>query len=189
MKPGIYQVRVAALDLKGGSRGSANEWVTIPDLQSKQLSMSSLILGEKTAERESADSNPSKAEAPAAMGQVSVNLDHRFARTSYLRFVTYIYNATTASGVDPGVSTVNTGALKTSAPDLAVQVQIFRDNEPVITTPLHTLPTEGLDVRRLPYSADVSLADLQPGTYLLQLTVIDRRGKSSASQKTNFQIY
>ena len=182
MKPGIYQVRVAALDLKGGARGSAHQWVTIPDLQSKVLSMSSLILGEKRSELELTNSKPIQPEV-AAVGQVPINLDHRFARRSSLRFLTYIYNATTAtpaptSGVEP----------KIPAPDLAVQVQVFRDNEPVITTPLHKLTTEGLDARRVPYAADVRLDELQPGAYVLLVTVIDLRGKSSASQRTNFQI-
>ena len=100
-----------------------------------------------------------------------------------MRFLTYIYNAATAvvalpSGVEP----------KIPVPDLAVQVQVFRDNEPVITTPLHKLTTEGLDARRVPYSAEVRLDELRPGAYVLLVTVIDRRGKSSASQRTNFQI-
>jgi VWFA-related protein len=182
MKPGIYQVRVAALDLKGGARGSAHQWVMIPDLQSKVLSMSSLILGEKNAAIELTNSKPTQTES-TAIGQVPITLDHRFARTSSLRFLTYIYNATTAvvdlpSGVEP----------KIPAPDLAVQVQVFRDNEPVITTPLRQLSTVGLDARRVPYAADVRLDELQPGAYVLLVTVIDRRGKSSASQRTNFQI-
>ena len=183
MKPGIYQVRVAALDLKGGARGSAHQWVTIPDLQSKVLSMSSLILGEKKLEIQPVNSSPNKPEG-APVGQVPINLDHRFPRTSSLRFITYIYNATTAvvaptSGVES----------KIPALDLAVQVQVFRDNEPVITTPLRKLSTEGLDAHRVPYAADIRLDELQPGAYVLLVTVIDRQAKSSASQRTNFQIY
>jgi VWFA-related protein len=196
MKPGIYQVRVAALDLKQGTRGSAHQWITIPDLQSKDLTMSSLIVGEKRAEDEAepVSTNATDPQAPAAISQVLINVDHRFARTSSLRFLTFIYNATTASGVtpsseiQPGVSNVNTSATRTPAPDLAVQVQVFRDNEPVITMPLHKINTEGVDARRVPYAADVKLDDLRPGAYVLQVTVIDRQGKSSASQKINFQI-
>ena len=196
MKPGIYQVRVAALDVKDGTRGSAHKWITIPDLQSKELVMSSLIVGEKKAESEAAaapkpDSEP---QAPVAIRQVVINVDRRFARSSSLRFLTFIYNATTTSvaappaEVQPGSNTVNTSAVKVQLPDLAVQVQVFRDNEPVITMPLHKINTEGADARRVPYAADVRLDDLQPGAYALQVTVIDRLGKSSASQKINFQI-
>lgn len=196
MKPGIYQVRVAALDLKQGTRGSAHQWITIPDLQSKDLTMSSLIVGEKKAEAEAEPVNPNATDpqAPAAISQVLINVDRRFARTSYLRFLTFIYNAQTASvvappsEVQPGGGTVNTSATKMPIPDLAVQVQVFRDNEPVITMPLHKINTEGVDARRVPYAADVRLDDLKPGAYVLQVTVIDRQGKSSTSQKINFQI-
>jgi len=195
MKPGVYQVRVAALDVKQGTRGSAHQWITIPDLASKELSMSSLIVGEKKpdAEVEVTNSNPGEPEPPKAIKQVSINVDHRFARSSYLRFLTFIYNATTAavaappSQAQPG-GNVNTSAAKIAVPDLAVQVQIFRDNQPVVTTPLHKINTEGIDVQRVPYAADVRLDDMQPGAYVLQVTVIDRLGKSSTSQKINFLI-
>ena len=193
MKPGLYQVRVAALDFKGGTRGSAHQWITIPDLQLGELSLSSLILGEKkAADDEPTNSNPTEPGAPA-IGPVAVNLDHRFARASHMRFLIYIYNATTSfvalpSGAEPGAKTVNSSATRIPAPDLAVQVQIFRDNEPVITTPLRKLSTDGADARRIPYSADVRLDALRPGTYVLQVTVVDRVRKSSASQKTDFHI-
>ena len=196
MKPGIYQVRVAALDLKQGTRGSAHQWIVIPDLQSKGLTMSSLIVGEKKngAEVEPVNPNVTDPQAPAALSQVMINVDHRFARTSYLRFLTFIYNATTVSVVappaqaQPGGTTVNTSAATIPVPDLAVQVQVFRDNEPVLTTALHKINTEGVDAHRVPYAADVNLDDLRPGAYVLQVTVIDRQGKSSATQKINFQV-
>lgn len=195
MKPGIYQVRVGALDLKKGTRGSAHQWIVIPDLQSNDLTMSSLIVGEKKADTEVAPVNNNAAEPQApAISQVLINVDRRFARTSDLRFLTFIYNATTTSiaaptpGVTPGASTVNTVATKIPVADLAVQVQIFRDNEPVLTTALHKINTDGVDARRVPYAADVKLDEMRPGAYVLQVTVIDRQGKSSASQKINFQI-
>jgi hypothetical protein len=43
-------------------------------------------------------------------------------------------------------------------------------------------------MQRVPYAADVSLSGLQPGAYLLQVTVIDRLAKASATQKLSFQI-
>ena len=68
-------------------------------------------------------------------------------------------------------------------------VQVFRDNEPVITTPLHPIATEGMkDLQRIPYGADLALKDLSTGAYVLQVTVIDRRAKASATQRFSFQI-
>jgi VWFA-related protein len=196
IKPGIYQVRVAAVDIKQGTRGSAHQWITIPNLQAKELSMSSLIVGEKKADPEAEAANPNSTEpqAPLPLRQVSINVDHIFARSSNLRFLTFIYNAATSPAAAPQLPVQPAGGnaaaqSKAGSPDLAVQVQVFRDNEPVITTALHKIQTEGLtDVGRVPYAADVMLNDLQPGAYVLQVTVIDRLSKSSASQKINFQI-
>ncbi|HMH45013.1 MAG TPA: VWA domain-containing protein [Pyrinomonadaceae bacterium] len=196
VKPGLYQVRVAAIDVKTGKHGSAYQWIEIPNVANKELTLSSLIIGEKKpqGEVEPADPNSKDPQQPAAISQVVVNVDHHFASSSSLRFLTIVYNAATnAAGSqlsdDPASGNRIPASATTVPPDLAVQVQVFRDNEPVITTPLHKIQTEGAsDVQRVPYAADVSLSGLQPGAYLLQVTVIDRLAKASASQKLSFQV-
>src|SRR5436853_4436528 len=123
-----------------------------------------------------------------------MKVNHHFAISSSLRFLTFIYNASTNPSAaplsdDPASGSRVPASSTSAAPDLAVQVQIFRDNEPVVTAPLHKIQTEGpVDAQRVPYAADVSLSGLQPGAYVLQVTVIDRLAKRSASQKVNFQI-
>lgn len=206
IKPGLYQVRVAAVDTKQGRAGSAVRWIEIPDLGSKALTLSSLIVGERKVESESQPSKPDETETgktASALRQVSLNVDHHFASSSHLRFLTFVYNAlgssasaaatpvpasqgTAAPGNSvPASSTIGPG----NSPDLAVQVQLFRDNEPVITTPLHKIQVEGTsDLRRLPYAAEVTLDGLEPGRYMLLVTVIDRVAKASASQKFGFQV-
>jgi VWFA-related protein len=205
IKPGLYQVRIAAVDTKQGHSGSAVRWIEIPDLGSKMLTLSSLIVGERKAESESQPSTDETETGKTAsvLRHVSLNVDHHFVSSSHLRFLTFVYNAIGASAgvattpvpasqgtVAPGnnvpaSSTIGLG----NGPDLAVQVQLFRDNEPVITTPLHKIQVEGTsDLRRLPYAAELNLDGLQPGRYLLLVTVIDRRAKASASQRFGFQI-
>jgi hypothetical protein len=44
------------------------------------------------------------------------------------------------------------------------------------------------DFTRIPYGADVPLQDLQPGRYLLKVTITDNLAKASASQDYLFQI-
>ena len=48
LKPGLYQVRVAARDVKNGRIGSARQWIEIPDLSLRKLALSSLILAKRT---------------------------------------------------------------------------------------------------------------------------------------------
>ena len=81
LKPGIYQVRVAARDARSGILGSAMEWVVIPDLSTRRLSLSSLIVGLESVSRGSADG-----------GQTQWSVDKRFALDSQLEFMTFIYN-------------------------------------------------------------------------------------------------
>jgi hypothetical protein len=194
VKPGLYQVRVAAVDVRTGTKGSAYQWVEVPNVASKELTLSSLIIGERKPESEaqSLDATSNEPQQPEALKTVLVNVDHRFASSSYLRFLTFIYNATVGpSNPNPDNSgkTIPASARSAAFPDLAVQVQVFRDDEPVITTPLHKIQTEGVpDVARVPYAADVSLSGLSPGAYVLQVTVIDKLAKSSATQRLNFHI-
>jgi VWFA-related protein len=206
IKPGLYQVRAAAIDEKQRRIGSAMEWIEIPDLRSKALTLSSLIVGEKKADSEAQQAEPVTNEPdkqPSAFRDVSLNVDHRFSRSSHLRFMTIIYNALSgsanmsapppsSSGSTPNTGStvpVSTASTSGGGPDLAVQIQVFRDNEPVITAALHKITTDGLpDLQRLPYAAEVALDDLQPGRYVLQVTVIDKLAKASASQRFSFQV-
>ena len=199
IKPGLYQVRVAAREAKQGRAGSGFQWIEIPDLESKTLALSSLIVGERRLGAEEPPridpGKPGGSKDP--FDQVRLNIDHHFTRTSHLRFLTFVYNA---SGAKPVVSTPESpdssqsnAMIPTSAtlagPDLAVQVQVFRDNEPVITDPLHKISVEGIaDLGRVPYAAELTLSGLRPGRYVLQVTVIDRLARKSASQRFTFEI-
>jgi VWFA-related protein len=168
---GLYQVRVASRDLKTGMTGSATQWIEIPNLTQQRLSLSSLFVGERIS-----DPAGAAASEPDITKQVQLNVDHRFARSSHMRFLTFIYNLT---------RNAPTGA----APDAAIQVQIFRDDQPVVTTPLRKIDTTNTpDLARIPYAAEISLGTLPAGRYALRVTAIDRLAKTSASQQTNFEI-
>ena len=100
--------------------------------------------------------------------------NRRFSRDSRLRFVTYIYNSAHAAHAEP---------------DLALQVQVFRDDQPVITAPLHKVTLNSdTDLARIPYAAEVPLANLPVGRYVLQVSIIDRIARASATQRINFVI-
>lgn len=170
LPPGLYQVRVAARDDKSGKVGSAHAWIEIPDLTKKKLTMSSLLLGERTPTTMANVSNQS------GLSPVALSASHRFRRESTLRFLLFAYNGV-FSPAD-------------QKPDVAVQVQVIRDDQPVITTALKKINTEGVtDVERLPYAAEIPLHELLPGRYLLKVTLIDRVSKQSTSRQTHFDVY
>jgi VWFA-related protein len=169
LPPGLYQVRVAARDDKSGKIGVAHAWVEIPDLSDKKLAMSSLLLGERTQAMMTNVSNP-------GTSPVALSASHRFKRESTLRFLIFAYNMS-LSPAD-------------QKPDIVVQTQIVRDDQPVVTTALRKISTDGvLDITRLPYAAEVPLTELLPGRYVLQVTIIDRNSKQSTSRHTHFDVY
>jgi hypothetical protein len=168
LKPGLYQVRVAARDEASGQTGSATQWVEIPDLSRQNLALSSLIVGERRPY-----AAPEEKRAESLTEGVTVSVDHSFERSSSLRFLVYIYNAARAA---------------TAQPDVALQVQIFRDDQPVVTTPLRRVSTESQDLARLAYAAEIPLQEMSAGRYVLQVTAIDRIAKTSASQRIRFEV-
>lgn len=170
LPPGLYQVRIAVRDEKSGNIGSTRQWIEIPDLSTHKIVLSSLIVSERMMGSPAKPGGPPN-DSQNTQDRVVVRVDHRFKRNSFLRFLLFIY---TQSNVPP---------------DIAVQIQVVRSDQPVITTSLRSVSTEGIpDAKKLPYAADLSLKQLPPGRYLLKVTAMDRNSKSVASESTRFEI-
>jgi hypothetical protein len=168
VSPGLYQVRVGATDEKSGRSGTAHGWIQIPQLQAGSLALSSVLMGVRT---------PAAINASATsdgLSAVDMSIDHSFSAEGVLRFLVVIYNA--ALSVD-------------AKPDVAIQVHIIRDEQPVVTTALKKVAFEGLpDLTRIPYAAELPLNGLQPGRYVLRVSVVDRISKKSATQQARFDL-
>jgi VWFA-related protein len=155
--PGLYQVRVIAAERGTTHLTGVMAWIEVPKVKVGTFSMSSLYV----------------AEIPESGGaeQVGVNASQRFARSSRLRFTTYIYNAGTP-------------------PQLGAQLKILRGNQAVLTPPETTISTDKLtSFTSIPYAGQFPLSSLAPGNYVLDLTITDRTKKVTASQQLNFTIY
>ena len=139
------------------------QWVEIPDLSAGGLALSSIFLGEREAQ---ADDAGRETTGPRA---VSVDVDRRFARTSVLRFQTYVYNAARGGG------------------DVRLQAQVLRGPTPVITTQPFKVPAAP-DPARLPFWSELSLEQLTPGRYVLQLTATDRATNRTAVERVGFHV-
>jgi VWFA-related protein len=172
LKPGIYQVRVAARDNKSGRVGSAAQWIEIPDLATKRLTLSSLLIGV-----EPIGSSQTPAAAPSGVEQIQFSVDRRFRQGSHLNFLTIIYNAARGSN---------------GMPELEAQILISHFGQAVITSPLRKVVTDAntadTDLARIVYGANVGLQTLPPGRYLLQVNIFDRVAKSNASREVSFEV-
>lgn len=171
LKPGIYQVRVAARDDKSGLVGSAAQWIEIPDLASRRLTLSSMLVGGQFV-----GSAQKQAAGQAAAEQVQFSVDRRFKAGAHLNFLTIIYNAARGAG----------GA---GAPELEAQIRISRDGQTIVTSPVRKIKIEpATDVARIPYGADIALQSLPAGRYILQVTINDRVAQTNETQQVSFDI-
>jgi VWFA-related protein len=159
LKPGLYQVRVAVRERRSGRTGSAMQWIELPDTGTTRFGLSSLFLGER---KEDVSQGPQ---------QISVDVDHRFARSSALRFQTYVYNPARGAG----------------GPEVSIQTRVFQNRREVMSVNNGKVPVT-TEASRLPYWSEIGLAGLTPGRYVLQVTATDQLGNQSAAQRVNFLV-
>jgi VWFA-related protein len=167
-EPGFYQVHVAAHDEASGRIGSAHAWIEIPDLATPRLALSSLLIG--TPRTPDEGETPAEAQAVTA----SLHIGRRFQYGSTLRVFVFAYNAVRAASDGP--------------PDIAIQFEIVRDNRAVVTIPYRRMAAAAGDLGGVPYAADVSLAGLNYGRYVLRVSVIDRVANAAVAQEARFEI-
>ncbi len=168
--PGLYQVRVGVRDDRSGRSGTAHGWIEIPNLNAGELALSSLMMGVRNAP---VINNASA--TPDELGPVDFSVSHHFSPNGFLRFLVMIYNASPAPA--------------DAKPDVAIQVQVLRDAQPVLTTALRKVSVQDIpDTTRIPYAAEVALNGLPAGRYILHAIVVDRVTRKSAAQQTRFEI-
>lgn len=164
LTPGLYQVRIAARDSGSGRLGTGQQWIEIPDLALRRLTLSSLLLGLQSVELKEIGGSA------GGVPQVQFSTDHRFAGNSRLRFMTFIYNVTR-------------GKDGKSLSDVSLQVRILRAGQVVKSVPSQRVTVEAQDVARIPYGGEISLESLPPGPYLLEVTVTDPLAGTKATEQ------
>lgn len=172
LKPGLYQVRVATRDVKSGLLGNSIQWIKIPDLSNKKLALSSLLIGERFN-----DVRQKQVSAGVDSSQIGagMSVDRRFSRNSNLRYLIFIYNALR-------------GKNSTDLPNVTIQTQLYRDGKIIMDGQPRPLPTDGQDLERLFYAAEIPLSALQVGKYELQIIVQDKIANLSSSRKVKFEV-
>jgi len=168
--PGLYQVRVAVRDRELGWTGSSLQWIEVPDFSQNTLQMSSLFIGG----RESISGKPISTSLQTIPRPIKVSVDRRFTNGSILRFQTFLY----ASQPSP-----------TDWSGLEVEAGLMRNGRPVVVMPpAKVLRNSIANQPGLPYWAEIPLAQLAAGRYVLIVTAFDRANKVRVSQQINFTI-
>jgi VWFA-related protein len=170
LKPGLYQLRIAVRDAKSARAGSVKQWLEIPDLSSGKLTLSSILLGEQSAE----DNRREKSIGNALAG-VDVSADRSFSRLSKIRYLVFVYNPLQDKA-------------KNNIANITLQTQILRGGKVMLESPAKALSSEEQTPLRIPYAAEIPLKSLFPGQYELKIVVQDSTKKISASRSLSFFV-
>jgi VWFA-related protein len=175
-KPGPYQYRVAIRDSQGGRIGSASQFIEVPDLSKKRLTLSSLILENLSEENwKKATSTDSVRYESNPMTDTALR---RVKLGTILRFGCEIYNAKLDAARQPNLTT---------------RIRIFNDGKLVLDgkpTPFELMGQT--DLQHLKATRGITLGTKMPlGDYILQVIVIDRtdpKRPRTATQVVQFEI-
>lgn len=160
LTPGIYQIRVAVRERSTGLLGSARQWIEVPET-SARFALSSLFLGERKAA-------PAQ---PAGPAPITLDVDRHFARSSILRYQTYVYNPALAGGQS----------------DVRIQATVLSNRRQMMTVAPATVPATG-DPKQLAYWSEIPLQSLKPGQYVLSVAATDRLTNTTVTQQIKFSI-
>ena len=178
-KPGVYQYRVAIRDTTSGKIGSASQILEVPDLTKRKLTISSMAVENVSM---SIWQNIAAGKVGNGPGQIQV--------PSTLLYDTVLREFRAGTVLRYGFEVYNAKSDGQEMPKLETQAKILQNNATVIEGSLNKInPGAQNDPKHVKVSGAILLKDtLQPGDYLLQLTVFDRSGKQAAIQIMPFAI-
>lgn len=173
-KAGAYQFRVALRDSATAKVGSASQFIEVPNLKKKRLELSSIILNNYTLDQWQKVSTGKTTQKDSAAVDTN-NAFRQFKRGTVLRYDYIVYNA------------------KTNPSDLQVRARLFRNGELLIEGNPSSIDTKRqTDPKRIETAGAITLGNnLEPGEYVLQVIVTDKRAKRKhriASRWIDFEI-
>jgi hypothetical protein len=169
LEAGRYQIRVVAQDLEGQTVGGATQWVEIPNLGDRKLTLSGVFLSSSPSGVEGTASKT----APGALATRDAHTLRRFKRTDGLYFQFYVYNPTVD---DQG------------AADAVIQAQIWSQSKVVAASKPQQTTQLVKDGVSLPQANGMSLESLSPGLYELRIVVVDRKANATAFKAVDFTV-
>ena len=181
-KPGAYQLRTALRDVVSNHVGSASQFVEVPDVNKKRLTLSGMIsrgVDPKAYQRASSDANDSNSADLEGADPLSSAALRQFKSGLVIQYGLAIYNAQLDKA--------------TGKPRLLTQVRVFRSGQPVFAgKELEFDPGSQPDLKRLTANGAVQLgSQMEPGEYILQVIVTDLLRKDKyrvASQWIDFEV-
>jgi hypothetical protein len=167
LPPGQYHLKFVVRENQSGRLGSFETDLSVPDLKTVPVKMSSIVLASQlqtNAKRKS--ENPLVRDG----SEVIPNVTHVFSAGQHLYFYYEVY--------EPARAAANTGATTNErngpAIHLLTNVAFFRGKTKAYETPLvESAQLNAPDRKAAIFQLDVPLTQLKPGFYTCQVNVID----------------
>jgi VWFA-related protein len=186
-KAGAYQLRVAVRDDASEQVGSASQFIEVPDLDKKRLTLSGVVVNGREVKATQSAPTVTPASAAGNTEGTQEELDpqagaavRRFRQGLLMNYGYVIYNAQLDKA--------------TRRPQLETQVRLYREGRLVFTGKVQPFDTTSqTDLARLTAGGGLRLgSDLVPGEYVLQVVVTDLLAKDQkrrfATQWIDFEI-
>jgi hypothetical protein len=179
VKTGAYQFRVALQDATTGKIGAASQFIEIPNLDKKKLTLSNLIVKQYSPEEwKKISLGQNDAVNSSNSSALLDTVTRKFNPGTVFTYSFVIYNAKSNAG---------------QKPQLQFQARLFRNGKMIVDGTPSALDVDGqTDLRRIVVSKAVTLgSNLPPGDYALQVIVSDdlaKGNKQIAAQSIDFEI-
>jgi hypothetical protein len=177
LAPGRYHLKFVVRENETGRMGSFETDLQVPDMKKAPLKLSSIVLSSQRV-----PNSAKKNESPMVRDGVEwiPNVPHVFRQDQHLYFLYEVYDAARqkadgpAPTSSPGLTRRPAGAVRvlTSIEFLSGGVKVYET--PLVEANAINTPERGA----VAFQFDVPLTQLKPGTYVVQVNVIDDAGGS-----------
>jgi len=159
VKPGIYQMRVLVREGDTGKLGTANNYIEVPNLKSDRLALSSIF---------TSPPRDQQGKTSEAAGQGATLSQRRFKHGSQMEYMLIVYNAASEG--------------HESRTQLEMRTRVMQGGRAIYTgqnRPVEPL-VESAPPRRIITGGTLTLGQLVPGDYTLEVTVTDKLRKKES---------
>lgn len=169
LPPGLYQVRLAAREASRSLLGSVSQWVEIPDVEARPLTLSGVfLLADMPVEAAPAPESTEQAPSVPERAVADVQIDKTFGPGQGLHYVVHVYTpATLASGT------------------VTLQAQVWQGQKLIGVTPKHEL-ADAPEGRR--FGERIALDAFRPGEYELRVLVTGAAADQKAERRVRFRV-
>jgi hypothetical protein len=190
-KAGPYQLRIAVRDTATDRLGSVGQFIEVPDLSKRRLSLSGLLLG-NPGEDAVTTAHPASV-APSDNAAASYQTQIQAAGAPEIEPDTAVRRIRLGAPLDYGFVIYNAKLDKTtSRPQLLRQVRLFRDGRLIHTSEPQPLDIgQQKDLKRILITEQLQISGLTPGQNVLQIVITDLLAKGQhqmASQWIDFEV-